>query len=377
MRAIAVDWSGAKTGAEKKIWLGEAAGGELVRLEDGRDRDGIARTLIEEAVRDPVLVVGLDFAFSLPAWFLGERKLADGPTLWALLQHEAEDWIAACEPPFWGRGSTLKRPAGELARGFRRTEIAVRRATGAQPKSVFQLNGAGVVGPGSLRGMPVLHRLREAGFAIWPFDDRMAGRLLVVEIYPRLLTDQIERVITSDPAARAAHLERRGTGLSSADRRRAEASPNAFDAALSALAMARQLPELASLPRVADPVLGREGIIWWPDWQAWHSVNGSAGVGGGMHGRRAPVGDDAGDGGSLQRAVQPARRRGRDGLDDRGLRVREHLAKPGRGALRGAGGGAGLLGAVLRLLASGGLRCRGPVRRRRSLPGALALPVGG
>ena len=44
------------------------------------------------------------------------------------------------------------------------------RVRGIAPKSVFQIGGAGSVGTASLRGMPVLQRLREAGFAVWPFD---------------------------------------------------------------------------------------------------------------------------------------------------------------------------------------------------------------
>ena len=50
---------------------------------------------------------------------------------------------------------------------------------GLSPKSIFQLAGPGAVGPGSLRGMPLLTTLRDRGFAVWPFDPvgpRTAGR---------------------------------------------------------------------------------------------------------------------------------------------------------------------------------------------------------
>ena len=60
----------------------------------------------------------------------------------------------------------------------------MRRATGLHPKSIFQLAGPGTVGPGSLRGMPVLRRFRDAGWAVWPFDDPAART--VVELYPAL-----------------------------------------------------------------------------------------------------------------------------------------------------------------------------------------------
>lgn len=75
MRVIAIDWSGATSGARRRIWLAEYRDGEVARLECGKSRDQIADHLIELAECDPDLVVGLDFAFSLPAWFLDERGL--------------------------------------------------------------------------------------------------------------------------------------------------------------------------------------------------------------------------------------------------------------------------------------------------------------
>ena len=66
MRVIAIDWSGDASGAKKKTWLAEVVDGRLKRLEAGRDRDETATHLIAEAARDPAMVVGIDFAFSLP-----------------------------------------------------------------------------------------------------------------------------------------------------------------------------------------------------------------------------------------------------------------------------------------------------------------------
>lgn len=71
-RVIAVDWSGAVTGAKSKIWLAEVRDGRLTRLEPGRDRDEIVEHLIAEATRDSDLVVGLDFALLFPLLVCGE-----------------------------------------------------------------------------------------------------------------------------------------------------------------------------------------------------------------------------------------------------------------------------------------------------------------
>jgi hypothetical protein len=217
-RILAVDWSGARTGERRAIWLAEAVAGVVVRLECGRSREELVSHLLDEAARDPELVVGLDFAFSLPEWFLRARDVHDAWNAWALVSREAEAWLADPKPPFW----RVRRPPGQ---GFRRTELEC----GGRPKSVFQLVGAGQVGTGSLRGIPYLPRLRER-FAIWPFDP--ASLPLVVEIYPTLYR----------PAAGDYPNE------------------HARDAAVSALAMSRWPGDWRRLPR--DAAYSLEGRIW-------------------------------------------------------------------------------------------------------------------
>ena len=119
MRLFAVDWSGARVAAQRRIWLAEVRGGALVRLEDGRSREQLGDFLLAEAERDPRLVVGLDFAFSLPSWFLAERGVRGAPELWGCIEREGERLLAECRPPFWGRPG-LRRPA--LAEHLRATE---------------------------------------------------------------------------------------------------------------------------------------------------------------------------------------------------------------------------------------------------------------
>jgi hypothetical protein len=98
-RVIAVDWSGARTGAARKIWLAEVADGRLRRLESGRDREALTRLLIDEAEQNPDLIVGLDFAFSFLHWCLQERGLDSVRALWELATEEGENWLADCERP--------------------------------------------------------------------------------------------------------------------------------------------------------------------------------------------------------------------------------------------------------------------------------------
>jgi hypothetical protein len=261
-RLVAIDWSG-RTGADQRraIWLAEATGGELVRLEGGRTRDELVELLIAEADRDPNLIVGFDFGFSLPAWYLQDRQLTPRQ-LWALLADEAltlpmrrhglARWMNSPELPFWTSSQAHARLRPEQM--FRRTENDL-RLPGVQPKSVFQLVGAGQVGRGSLYGMQALHRLAGAGFRIWPFDPPALP--LVVEIFPRVLTGPVRKSAQSE---RERYL---GSVPMPADLRRlAGAGEDAFDAAISAVVMATRVEELAALPDA--PGYAIEGRIWRP-----------------------------------------------------------------------------------------------------------------
>jgi hypothetical protein len=239
LRVAAVDWSGRAVHARRFIWTAVAAGGAL-HLEGDRDRDQVGDYLVDLALADPELAVGLDFGFSLPLWFLDQEGLADGPSV---PEDLAERWLRDCPPPFWGRRG--RRRGGEVQ--YRRTELEV--APAARP--VFQVGGSGSVGTGSLRGFPLLRRLQAEGFSIWPFD---SPRLPVaVEIFPRLLTGP---VVKSRRPARESYLSSRGWPPE------ASISEDAFDAAVSAMVMASCCRQVAALGGETDAVYKREGRIW-------------------------------------------------------------------------------------------------------------------
>lgn len=255
--AWAIDWSGDARAARRRIRLARAVPGRLLEVRGGLDRDEVVAHVLDAATRTR-LVVGLDFSFALPAWFARAHGCDDVAALWDLVAREGEAWLAACRPPFWGRGRTPRPPADPDRPGWRVTETEVRDA-GLRPTSTFQIGGAGAVGTGSVRGMPHLARLRTAGASIWPFDD--AGPLTVVEIYPRLFTGPV--VKRSAPARRAAVA---GDGRVPATLvEDVVASEDGFDAALSALAMAEHLVDLGRL-RAASPGSppALEGALWRP-----------------------------------------------------------------------------------------------------------------
>jgi len=256
-RVVAVDWSGRRTGARNHIYLAEAAGGTLLRVEAGRTREEVAEHLVELSHHDANLVVGLDFSFSLPSWYLDEEGLSSADALWAAAAVDGERWLRDCERPWWGRPGR-RRP--ELPGHFRATELALGAVGGISPKSTFQVGGAGAVGTGSVRGFPVLAVLRSEGFAVWPFHEP-ATPPVAVEIYPRALTGP---VVKTDPAARAAYLAEHLPELAPELRATASGSEDAFDAAVSAVVMSRHTDALSALPPAVDETTRREGCVWVP-----------------------------------------------------------------------------------------------------------------
>ncbi len=256
MTVVAVDWSGRRSGERRYLWMAEAADGALLRLECGRTREELVAELVARASEDPPPVVGFDFSFSLPVWFLDREGHRESADLWAAATRDGERWLRECLPPFWGRPG-CRRPDGEQLRA---TEAALTATGGIRPKSTFQIGGAGSVGTGSVRGWPALARLRAAGFAIWPFDEP-AHPPVAVEIYPRAFTGP---VVKSEGSARAGLLDARYPALALGLREHAVASEDAFDAAVSALEMSSHEHALRALPGVDDEIACREGRVWTP-----------------------------------------------------------------------------------------------------------------
>ena len=299
-RVVGIDWSGRvdAAGQRRHIWAGVWTAGK-VTLEAGRTREEIAEWLIELARETPRMVVGFDFCFSFPAWFVREEHgAADAPEFWKRVVEDghAERWLArdCADRRFWGKPGLHRRggrPAefsGEnLHRMLRATDIshklvahipeAERKALvrGIAPKSVFQIGGAGSVGTASLRGFATLVRLREAGFRVWPFDRpalaAKSPKPLVVEMYTRLNTGAVHK---SNPVARAAYLLRKRredsayAALSRTVMQRARGSEDAFDALVSTMVMAEHRAEFVTLPKPRDPLHRLESWTWAPDWSA-------------------------------------------------------------------------------------------------------------
>jgi hypothetical protein len=253
MRAIAVDWSGRNGGATEFIWLAEVDNGQLVSLENGRNREQLIAHLIAATSSHPQAVIGLDFAFSFPSWWCAEQGWHSAPEVWEAMAADGERLLTECLPPFWGRPGTINPNPEE--RRHRQTELI--DAAGA--KSVFQIGGAGAVGTGSVRGMPHLRAVAEAGFDVWPFGP--LGWPRVIEIYPRALSGPVNK---SRWRARHEFLFKHFPSQSAPFLERAAGSEDAFDAVVSALVMWERRRELRDLAPSADSTTRLEGKIWRP-----------------------------------------------------------------------------------------------------------------
>jgi Protein of unknown function (DUF429) len=248
---IAIDWSGRLDDKGRTTWMAVIQDGVFRRLENGRSRPEIRDELIRLRGQSGRLVVGIDFAFGFPQWFAKANGWTGGRDIWRAACRDGESWLTSAAGPFWGR--TTKRPhlPGDQ---LRRTEQAIF----GSPRSIFQIGGAGAVGTGSIRGMRVLHELTEAGFTVWPFE--APGHATVVEIYPRLFTG---KVVKSSSRACLEHLNAHYPQHELPDlfRGMAAATEDAFDAAVSALEMARARDALDQLPD-GDDIDRIEGRIW-------------------------------------------------------------------------------------------------------------------
>ncbi|RSL17662.1 hypothetical protein EDE15_3198 [Edaphobacter aggregans] len=298
-RVVAVDWSGRvdAAGQRRHIWAGvwtASGSGGVFSLEAGRTREELIGWLIEMARETPRMVVSVDCCFSFPAWFLEEHGCGTVFEFWRrVAAGQGERWLAreceevARDERFWG--APHKRPeqfcGPGLARSMRSTDMENKitpkmlegdperaaKVKGITPKSPFQIGGSGSVGTGSLRAMPFLLALWEAGFTVWPFESSGLGdtkpKPLLVEMYTRLMTGAVAK--SNEVARRAYLVAKKKSDAAYAELGRgvlakAYASEDAFDALVSVVEMVRYREEFAGLKATKDKMLWLEGITWRP-----------------------------------------------------------------------------------------------------------------
>lgn len=237
---IVADWTAAETKklGDTSLWIGVAKRDVRFRLYNETHNvatraEGealLASILADHRKRGDRVLVGLDFNFGYPAGTAARLKLegtagqAPWQLMWKFIASNIVDkadntnnryQVAAKMNrlmtdeawPLWGAPAkqaqrwltTTKPPAGSGADipEFRATENAARKGR-LQPKSVWQMHGAGAVGGQTLVGIPAVRRLLESlgpSGAVWPFgtgwraltpDDVEPLAALVVEVWPSM-----------------------------------------------------------------------------------------------------------------------------------------------------------------------------------------------
>jgi hypothetical protein len=236
----------------------------LVALETGRDRSETTGRVAELVLEEPETVVGLDFCFSAPAWFLEAEGMRSAGELWRWAARQAERdprFVRGLPEPFWG---PAVRPRPEAAGPpLRRTEQEL-GIPGARPSSFFKVSGPGSVGAQALLGMPELLALCDCGVTVWPFD---VPRLpVVVEVFPRALAHLLAPDAAGRTGAdfRAAVIDRHADAFGDLVGVVA-GNQDAFDAAVAAVALDGAPDLVGQLMRTrADQDL-REGSILLPE----------------------------------------------------------------------------------------------------------------
>ncbi len=233
---IVADWTAAETKklGDTSLWIGVAKRDVRFRLYTETHNvatraEGealLASILADHRKRGDRVLVGLDFNFGYPVGTAARLKLDGTPwqAMWKFIASNIVDkadntnnryQVAAKMNrlmtdeawPLWGAPAkqaqrwltTTKPPAGAGADipEFRATENAARKGR-LQPKSVWQMHGAGAVGGQTLVGIPAVRRLLESlgpSGAVWPFgtgwraltpDDVEPLSALVVEVWPSM-----------------------------------------------------------------------------------------------------------------------------------------------------------------------------------------------
>ena len=218
------DWSGAGEHSQPQSGIVRAAGrpGEIPVLEGRWSRNRVLLDLCKAAERASQkgrILVGMDFAFSLPLAEKG-NQFPDGSTsranFWARVHDTVwEDGVSGYVALHAAHFLSYDQRTKETKRGIaykdarRVTEREAAKAK-VKPNTVFSLIGSNQVGKGSLCGIALLEELRRhclnshLPLAVWPFfvlredgqatpmtepsplEDVPKKCLLLVETYPSL-----------------------------------------------------------------------------------------------------------------------------------------------------------------------------------------------
>jgi hypothetical protein len=232
-RYVVVDWSAAATPATgaNSIWAADLPLDGSITVTNHPTRADVARwfdVVIRDKGRARVLIA-VDAGLGYPGGSAAHLGLGGAPwrALWDEIGRAALDddhnrnnrfdvaaglnrRSSSDEGPFWGCPNdgwipALRRtkPAAFAVGEFRQVEERLRRA-GRQPKSVWQLLGAGSVGGQTLTLLPILLNLLDH-VDVWPFTTGLrtpdsGHRIVIAEVWPSWFVDEFPAGMIRDAA---------------------------------------------------------------------------------------------------------------------------------------------------------------------------------
>lgn len=197
-RFAGADWSGAKGSRHPGIAIAECgpddAAPQLISPPGAHwSREAVFEWL---AARTDDLLIGFDCCFAPPfvargAYLPGDDTAADATAFHAYVDRLCDDadlgaasFLETHHRRHFYLGAADGRKADFMH--LRACEAHYNAGGGGKPSTVYDAIGAAQVAKASFAGMRMLHRLRTAGIAIWPFDPVPEHGPVVVEIYAQI-----------------------------------------------------------------------------------------------------------------------------------------------------------------------------------------------
>lgn len=233
---IILDWSAASKPARGRdsIWIGQAGAGAAAP-ENPATRDAAMASLRQRIARlraaGARVLVGADFPFGYPQGFArAVTGQAGALAVWDWLRGQVQDgpdnrnnrFELACRinaglpgiGPFWGHPAGLALPdlpaRGSMRRDHSFAERRVVESLEPRAQPVWKLYTTGSVGSQALLGIARLAALRDdlgPAVAVWPFEPVESADVVLAEVWPSLLADQVAAAEAAYPCRDAAQVD--------------------------------------------------------------------------------------------------------------------------------------------------------------------------
>jgi hypothetical protein len=207
-RYIGIDYSGAKasTSGLKELQVYQAAGTETPQMVPNPaggnwTRKALAHWLADQLAEGERAIVGIDHAFSFPLSYIQRHQLQD--RRWEQILEDFQTHWPTDGDDVTVESIRRKNPT----RTGSTDEFRITECRCSSAKSIFQLDGQGIVGKSTYAGLPWLLFLRQheklrGKIHFWPFEGfkPREGRSVIAEVYPSIFRKRYKKVAPTPDA---------------------------------------------------------------------------------------------------------------------------------------------------------------------------------